>query len=419
MNIWIINHYAIPYGGSGPTRHYALAANLIERGNQVSVIASSFDHFDYRERREVRLKQGEAARLETIDGVPFLWIRACPYGGNAKRLCNMMEYALRVSFGSYTCNLPQPEIILGSSMTLLAALSAYRIARKLGVPFILEVRDVWPQTMIDLGVSPWNPVVLMFGVIERFLYRHADAIITLLPGAVSHIRSNGARTQEIMWLPNAVDFTLSPLPERPIDKLPFKVMFAGSHSLANSPETLLEAAEILQDQGRRDIEICFIGDGPHKAELMRLKALKKLTNVEFRAPVSKREIFGVLSEAGAVVALLKDITLYRFGISMNKLYDYMASARPVLFAARSFNNPVSESRCGMVIPPENPQALADAIIRVAEMPIEERWEMGLRGRRFVEEYHNVAKASVQLESFMVRTMESYRASRPHKRSITK
>jgi glycosyltransferase involved in cell wall biosynthesis len=416
MNIWVVNHYAVPPSGPSGTRHHATAAAMIRRGHEVTVIASSFDHTS---RKERRLKPGEVARLETIDGVPFLWVRSSPYGGYARRIYNMAEFALRVSYGKDVRKLPRADIILGSTLTLFAALGAYRMARKLGVPFVLEVRDVWPQTLIDFGMSRWNPGVVMFGMIERHLYRNADAIITLLPGAVEHIRANGAKTQEIIWLPNAVDFTVAPPPSKPRDDSPFRVVFAGAHSPANSPETLLSAAAILQDRGRRDIQILFVGDGPSKTKLKRLSAEKQLLNIEFRDPSPKREIYDVLSEAGAAVALLKDLTLYRFGMSLNKLYDYMASARPVLFAARSLNDPVSESGCGIVVPPENPEALADAIIKLAEMTSEERWQMGLRGRRYVEEGHDFAKLSAKLEDLMIRTMDLYRASGPHQGIITK
>ncbi len=419
MKIWIIDHYAVPPSETGPTRHHALASELIRRGHEVLVLASAFDHFDRSNRIRMRLKPGESARMETIDGVPFMWIRSCPYGGYAKRLLNMAEFALRIRYGQDVGRLEHPDIVLGTSLTLFAAFAACRLARHFGVPFLLEVRDVWPQTLIDFGMSRWNPGVVMFGVIERYLYRNADAIITLLPGAVEHIRANGAKTQEIIWLPNGIDFRVAPLPLRPVDQMPFRVVFAGLHTQANSPETLLRAAEILQDRGRRDILICFVGDGAKKAEMQRVSAQRNLRNVEFHSFVSKRNVYGVLSEAGAVVALLQNIALYRFGMSLNKLYDYMASARPVLFAARSVNDPVAESGCGIVIPPEDPTALADAITTLAGMTVEERWQMGLRGRKYVEVHHDFSKLSAKLEDLMIRTIESHRASGTHGASIKK
>jgi glycosyltransferase involved in cell wall biosynthesis len=325
-------------------------------------------------------------------------------------MLNMVEFAGRICYGKGVRKLTCPDIIVGSTIPLFAAFGAHRMARRMGVPFILEVADVWPQTLIDAGMSRWNPGVMMFKMIERYVYRNADAIITLLPGAIDHMRVNGAKADEIIWLPNGIDFNVAPAPVRPAISLPFKVMFAGTHSAMSSPDILLNAAAILQERGRHDIEVSFVGDGPMKSELKQMSKERHLANTRFRDPVPKRDIYSVLSEADVLVALWKGPILFRFGMSINKLYDYMAAARPVLFAARSMNDPVSDSECGLTVPPENPKALADAIITLADMPTEERWQMGLRGRRYVEEHHDVAMLSEQLEGLLVRTLKSYQAS---------
>jgi len=398
MKIWIVNHYAIPPSRSGGTRHYALAAELKRRGHDPLVIASSFDH---ESRNEARLTGSENHKVEESGGVRFLWLRTPSYGGYARRLWNMAVFALRLCFGRATRELEAPDVVIGSSLTLFAAFAALRLARRLRVPFVLEIRDVWPQTLIDFGMSRWNPIVQLFGWIERHLYRNADAIVSLLPGAIDHMRALGAESQTILWLPNGVDLSLmpAPSPKQPAEK--FRVTFAGSHSGANPLEVLLGAAQILQQRGRSGVEFVLIGNGPTKASLKAQAESLGLDNVRFHDPVAKKDVHKVLAEADAVVALLKDLQLYRFGMSLNKLYDYMAAARPVLFSAKVIADPVAASGCGIVVEPENSKALADAIELLAGMSNEQRWAMGTRGRRYVEENHDFVKLGGKLEQLLL------------------
>ncbi|MGH9633236.1 MAG: glycosyltransferase family 4 protein [Candidatus Angelobacter sp.] len=398
MKLWIINHYAIPPADGGNTRHYNLAAELNRRGHKVALIASSFDHW---RRCDTKLLPRQSHKIEEVEGIPFLWLRTPAYNGYARRLWNMAVFALRLWFGKGTEELERPDVIIGSSLTLFAAFAALRVARRLRVPFVLEIRDVWPQTLIDFGMSRWNPVVQLFGWIERHLYYNADAIVSLLPGAIEHMRAHGAAYQSIVWLPNGVDLCQTPMPRPKTASGRFRVVFAGSHSSANPLEVLLGAAEMLQQRGRSDVEFVLVGNGPTKAGLKVRAESLGLANVRFQDPVAKKDVYRVLAEADAVIALLKNLQLYRFGMSLNKLYDYMAAARPVLFSANVIDDPVAASGCGIVVEPENSQALADAIELLAGMSDEQRWAMGIRGRKFVEENHDFVKLGGKLEHLLL------------------
>jgi glycosyltransferase involved in cell wall biosynthesis len=393
----MVNHYAIPPTQSGGTRHYALASELQRRGHRVAIIASSFDH-EYR--RETRLSKGQTHKVEDLGGIPFLWLRTPGYGGYVRRLWNMVVFALRLWLGKGKEELERPDVVIGSSLTLFAAFATLRVARRLRVPFVLEIRDVWPQTLIDFGMSRWNPVVQLFGWIERHLYRNAAAIVTLLPGAVEHMRAHGAKTQPILWLPNGVDLAQAPLPKPKTASGAFRVMFAGSHSGANPLEVVLGAAALLQQRGRDHVEFVLVGNGPTKAGLKLQAESLGLKNVRFQDPVAKKDVYNLLAEADALVVVLKKLQLYRFGMSLNKLYDYMAAARPVLFSASVYGDPVAASGCGLVVEPENSAALADAIERLAGMSQEQRWDMGMRGRRFVEQNHDSALLAGKLEQLL-------------------
>jgi len=397
MKVWIVNHYAIPPTEAGGTRHYGLAAELISRGHQVTIIASSFDH---NTRRELRLNRSETGRLVDETGVPFLWLKTPAYKGNRRRVWNMLVFAARVLFGRDIRNLGHPDVVFGSTLTLFAAFAALRLARRLRVPFVLEVRDVWPQTLIDFGVSRFHPIVLLFGVIERYLYRNSVAVISLLPGAVKHIRTNGAVDQRIEWLPNGLDFSLIPEPTFPKIDDSFCITYAGSLCRANSLKTVIDAATLLQKRNREDVRFRLVGTGPLKARLVQIARDRGLRNIQFAGPVTKHEVYAELSGAHALVLALQNVPLYRFGTSLNKLYDYMAVARPILFAGNSYNNAVAHSCCGLVVPPEDPEAMANAVEQLAAMTTEQRWQMGLRGRKYVEQNHDFARLAERLDGFL-------------------
>ncbi len=399
MKVWLVNHYALPPQRSGGTRHYSLARGLIRRGHDVTLIASSVD---YMRRQESHLAPGEQARLEIQDEVPFLWLRTPPYQGNSlRRVVNMLAFARRVRT-VVPRRLARPDVIVGSTPHLFGAWAAYRLARRLGVPFVLEVRDLWPQTLIDLGgFSPYHPFILLLAALERTLYRRAHAIVSLLPGGPDYIAQKVGRQEGVFWIPNGVDFSLIPDPVPPPPGEPFVVMYAGAHGLANGLDVALAAARQLQQQGWGErVQFRFVGDGPEKARLMAQAAAWRLTNVQFEPPVPKEEVYHRLQAAHAFLMILRDSSLFRWGISPNKLFDFLVMARPVVFCVRTPYNPIGEHGAGLTAPPDDPDALARAIQQLAQMSPEERWAMGLRGRAYVEQEHNLDRLAERLEQVL-------------------
>lgn len=406
MNIWLVNHYAIPPSRPGGTRHYAFAKELQKRGHRVIIVASSFDHHV---RQETRLSRGEYFKFQEEEGVPFFWLRTPAYKANTlARLLNMLAFAFDVAWWAKPSVLGKPDLVLGSSPHPFAALAAYLQSLRYKVPFILEVRDLWPQTLIDLGnFSPSHPLILLLGRIERFLYMKADKIITLLPLAYLHMVQKGADKSKIIWIPNGVDLSLLPKPKPPEAKTRLTVMYAGSHGLANNLDVVLDAAAILKNRGLSElVEFKLVGEGPEKTKLIDKAKSLNLTNVYFEDPVPKRLIYEKMSDADVLLLTLKDGPLFRFGVSPNKLFDYMAVGRPVVFAARAPHNPVEEAGAGIVVPPDDPKALADAVYNLANLSWEERWAMGLRGRRYLEEHHSVERLVDRLEEVLFSSLKA-------------
>ncbi len=392
MRIWIVNHYAIPPSQSGGTRHYSLAKHLQARGHKVLIVAASFGL----QSATGRTMSGEAEHANH-DGVPFLYLNVPPYAGNSiGRIRNMLSFARAVG------KLPlhaegRPDVILGSSPHLFAADAAMRLARRLGSRFVLEVRDVWPQSLIDIaGVSPGHPFVRWLAVLERKLYRGADAIVSLLPGVGKHVATFGVPEHRVTWVPNGFELTLLPEPTAPPLGEKFTMAYAGSMGVANAMDSVIEAARIIEERSPGKISFELYGAGTERA---RLEAMAP-QNVHFRGTVPKVAMLQELSRANAFIAVARKTELYRFGLSFNKLFDYMAACRPTLFSVDLEENPIQEANAGIIVPAEDSQAIADAAIRLSSMPREDLVAMGERGRALVEEKYSMERLAAILEQVL-------------------
>jgi len=391
---------------AGGTRHYMLGRGLVGRGYDVTIFASSFAHLPC---TGTKLAGKDEWRIEEVDGIKFVWLKTTPYRfSNWRRIvswCSYMLAVLRMAPKLVRRNQVEvPDVILGSSVHMLAVYAAYRLSRKFGCPFVAEIRDLWPQTLVDMGkLSQHHPLTLALRQLERFLYLRADKIIMLMPLGHVYAHSIGIPTEKIVWIPNGVDLSLysgGEASEKTGCENTFTLTYAGGHGHANALEVLLAAAKIAQDSGRKDIRFVLVGDGPEKANLVAMKEQWELSNVEFRDPVPQRLIPEVFREADALVVVLRDLPLYEYGISLNKLHEYFAAMRPVLLAGNPGNNIVQEAECGITVPAGNPQALAEAVIHLADLPQEMRCAMARRGRTYVEQHHDFEVLAERLQEVM-------------------
>ena len=387
MIIWFIHQYAVSPGAPGGTRHFSTARWLARQGHTVRIVAASFHYSSQHETR--RFESGPSVR-EEIDGVRFEWVKTRPYRGNSwGRLVNMLSYARRALATRPDPGEGPPDVVLGSSPQPFAALAGLRLARQHGARFVYEVRDLWPQTLVELGrTSRWNPVVLVFGWIERHCLRQADRVVTLLPGSVEYLVAHGAVRERVTWVPNGVDLQMAGAVRPAVGRRECVFLYAGAIGVANGLDAVLEAAALLATRAPT-IRIEIMGQGPERARLETGATERGLVNVRFRDPVPKAAVHGALSEADAFLMILTDSPVFRHGISPNKLFDYMAAGRPVVFAVTPPSDPVAEAGAGVRADPSSPESLAGAMERVAGMSGAEREAMGWRGRRYVEEHHDV------------------------------
>lgn len=402
MNIWMFNHNAYSPDLPGGTRHFDLARQLVKRGHMVTIFATSFHHHLH---KETRLQPGEDWKIEEVDGVFFVWIHTPPYQRNDwRRVWNMVAFMIKASrLGKKLPDLKpeigSPDVVIGSSPDLLTPLAAFHVARRFHVPFVMEVRDLWPQTIIDMGVlSSKNPITKTLQVLEKFLYQRAELIISLLPRAHEYIAACGVSPKKIVWVPNGVDLSrFESATQDTSNNERFRVMYLGAHGQANALDVLIQAAKIVQDRGLEEIGFILMGDGPEKPRLIESSKKLGLINLEFCNPVPKSEVANVLRNADALLFNLEEVTVFKYGISPNKLFDFMAAGKPIISSVNAPDNPVDEASSGLIVRPRDPDALAKAIINIYEMSPEEREKMGRRGREYVAEYHDISRLALTLE----------------------
>jgi glycosyltransferase involved in cell wall biosynthesis len=328
---------------------------------------------------------------QIIDGVPFTWIRACGYQGNSlARALNMLEFSYRAWRKKWTVNLARPDIILGSSPHPFAALAAARLASFYRVPFVLEIRDLWPYVLTEVGgYSNRHPIPVGVDKIMRYLYARADRIVMFSQQSSELMVRYGASTRKIAWIPNGVDLTMNPTPCPAPDDGQFTVTYLGAHNIWNSLDAVLDAAKILQQEGLQNVLIRFVGDGASKPKLVERAKREKIANVEFLTPVPKKDVPEVLHRSDAFVINNRADGVSRNWMSFQKVYDYLAAGRPIVFGSCSESDPVRESGAGISVPADNPREMATAIKLLSSCSSQELQTYGERGRRYIEQQYSI------------------------------
>lgn len=385
--VWIVNHYALPPGGAGGTRHYSLASQLVRHGWDVEIFAASVELNTGLQ----RLEGATLVRRETLGDIKFNWIRTNRYHGNGVgRMVNMLVFAVLLLMPFAVRGLSRPSVVVGSSVHPFAAWAGAVLASRFEVPFVFEVRDLWPETLIDLGrIRRTSFLARALFSLEKWLYQRADRIVVLPPFSVRYIESLGIPGEKVLWLPNGVTLEGFPYIEPLVREGKLKLMYFGAHGEANGLRNLLDAMAFLRDSlNETDYELELIGDGPQKPALIDYAKRLGLESVRFSPPVPKSQIPRLAASADAFIFNLVSSPVFRFGISSNKLFDFMAAGRPILFCCDAANNPVMEARAGITVEPDTPESLARAIVALGALSFEERAEMGLAARKYVELNHS-------------------------------
>ena len=404
--LWIFNHHAATPDQSTGTRHFDLARELVGAGWKVTIFAAGFGHFSG---REEQLRGWQLVRSEQRDGVEFVWLRTVPYRGNGiGRVLNMISYFVMAL--SVQTRFGRPTHVIGSTVHPLAAAAGLVVARWHRARFFFEIRDLWPQTLIDLGrITDDGLPARALRRLERYLVENAVAVLTVLPGTREYLEWRGIKPRRVAVIPNGVRIhaenavpaqetsAASALRAAHVEGC-FVLVYAGAHGIANGLDSVLTAAGRLRHRGHADIRIVLIGDGPEKERLESRANVEGLENVTFLPPLPKRTIPSLLAAADACLLHIGRSPVHRFGVSFNKLYDYMASGRPIVFACDVPDDPVRLAAAGISVRDDDADALADAIVAMRDTPAEERSSMGARARRYVEQHHATDSLARKLEA---------------------
>jgi glycosyltransferase involved in cell wall biosynthesis len=407
--LWIVNHYADAPDRASGTRHFDLARRLVERGFEVTIFASGFSHVTG---REERLRPRQLYRIERFDGVRFAWLRTVPYRGNDwRRQLNMLSFV--ASLLLVQTRLRAPDAIIGSTVHPFAALGAWVVAKLRRATFTFEVRDLWPQTLVDLGAMRNGSFGerLLRGI-EAFLVRRATVVITLLPGMRDYLRERGLPAHHVHYIPNGVDLeafdravtggdTSAHEGDSPIaaiaqmhrdGRLVFG--YVGAFGRVNEIDTIVRAASLADARAPGRIGVVLVGDGPERPRLEGM--VRDIAAVALARPIPKRSVPAVLRAIDAGIVHATGNPVYRYGISFNKLFEYLAAARPVVFACESTYDPVAIAGAGVSLPPSDPDRLADALLQLADTTEADRALMGEAGRAYVAREHDIERLANEL-----------------------
>lgn len=408
MNILIINHYAGSLTHGMEYRPYYVAHQLITAGHKVSIVGASYSH--------VRQKQPDFNGYmshEIIDGIHFYWLRTPSYRGSGLfRIINMLAFIVGLYFkAGYFVKKINPNAVIASSTYPLDIFPAKFIANKSKCLCAFEIHDLWPLSPIHLGnMSKFNPFIFIMQIAEDYMCHNADKIISILPYADRHLITRGMDPKKYYHIPNGIALDDQnkqegsvKIPQQHTDLLNalkrknlFLVGYTGAHGLANALDYLINAGIYLINE---KIDIILVGKGPEKNRLEQLCKNHSLSNIHFLPPVPKETIPDLLEKFDALFLGWRNSELYEFGISPNKLIDYMYSGKPIIHSINMGNNPVEESGCGITVEAENDSRIADGIRVIKSMTESQRKEMGARGRDYIlrnQTYEVLAKKFVEI-----------------------
>lgn len=404
MNILYINHYAGSIYHGMEFRPYYLAREWVKLGHNVSIIASSFSHL-----RSKNIFLENNFEEESIDGIKYIWCKTISYNSNGlKRIINIHQFLRRVNkLIPYIVTELKPDLVISSSTYPFDTKIAYKISKLTNAKFIYEVHDLWPLTLIELnGISKYNPYIMYMQKAENFGYRHADFVVSLLPLAKEYMELHGLGKNKFKWISNGVcceeqinNFELlSEQMQNNIEQIKknykFLIAYCGTIGKANALEYLIKAAREIPK-----FAILIVGDGMLKQKLINQSVDYGLTNVYFLGKINKNQVLTFLKQMDCLYLGWCKSSLYRFGISPNKVFDYMLSGRPILHSVDNTNDIVKEAKCGISVVSENPQVIVDGLKTIANMSKKERDILGLNGKNFVTtkfDYQLLAKKFLEI-----------------------
>lgn len=390
MNILLINHYAGSPEMGMEFRPYYLAKEWIKKGHRVIIIAGDYSHL-----RKKNPKINRDFEKENIDGINYIWIKTGQYEGNGvKRAITMAKFVTKLWLKAKDiAKKIKPDIIIASSTYPLDTYVARRIRCFSKAPYIHEIHDMWPVTPMEIGqMSKYHPFIVLMQVAENSFCKHADKIVSLPSATKAYLMAHGMAEKKFTSITNGIYLedweNKEDLPKEHkglLEKLKkenkFIIGFFGSHTKSYALDYLIDAVHGMENE---NICAVFVGDGIEKENLLHY-AGNMNGRVYFLPLIQKKSIPNLVEWFDAIYVGALNNKMFRFGISMNKLFDAMMAGKPILYAVNAPNNYIKKYHCGVSVEPENVSALKEGIKTLLKLSNDERKKMGENGKRAVLE----------------------------------
>ncbi len=366
LNIWIVDHYSVPVKYYPLARQRNFARYLIKKGHDVTIFCASSVHNS----TQNLIEDDNLYKEIYEDDIRYVLIKCKGYKGNGlKRVYNMLEFAFKMPkvLGKYR----QPDIIISTSMTQFACAQGIRLARKYKCKVIAQITDLWPETLISYGImKEYNPIILGLRLLEKWTYQEADRVIFSMKGGYDYICQqkwqNEVPKSKVKHINNGVDldeFNYNKTHYKidlPIlyDKNKFKVVYTGSIRMVNNVGKILDVAQMISNP---KIVFLIFGDGDQLNLLKYRVQNEQIKNVRLMGYVEKRYIPCIVSNADLNFAHNNESSLFKYGVSFNKIFDYFAAGKPVITDFACTYNPVVEENAGISVVSGDAQEISSAI----------------------------------------------------------
>ena len=390
-NILIVNEYAGTPEYGMIHRHYYLAKEFIKQGYKVTIVTASYSHL----LNKYPNMEDKKYKYEDIDGIDYLWVNVNKYdsANDKKRVLKWFNFSFKILFISKILKY-KPDIVIWSSSSPFSGVVTYYLTKKLKAKFILEIRDIWPLTLIDIGkISPKHILVRLMSKAEKFIIEKSDIIVSNLQNYNIYLKDKGFNKKSF-WISNGIDLDemkkIESLDEKikaliPKDK--FIVGYTGKIGVSNAMQYIIEVSKNMQEY--KDIIFVLVGSGQEEQILKNMS--KDLNNVIFIPLIPKSQVQTILKLFDVCYIGWRKKDIYKYGVSPNKIFDYMYSSKPIVHSTNSTRDIVQLANCGLVTKAEDIKGIKEAIIKLYNMPKEKRKELGENGKKYVLEYFTYDK----------------------------
>ena len=390
MRVLLIHQGFCTPNEPGSTRHFELCRYLVKKGHKVVVIGGMANPLTMEAPRWCRRK---FLFKENVEGVEILraFTISKPKQSFIKRIISYLSFMISSIIVSFC--LSSVDLVIACSPQIFTGISGYVVSRVKKIPFIFEIRDLWPDFAIEEGILRGRFKIQIAKCIEKFIYKKAHYFIINSPGYFSHLAKFGIDKKRIIFVPNGVDTDIfkpgkknSHIRKQLRLDGKFVVLYAGAHGQANNLKTVIEAAKLIKNN--KDIVFLLVGDGKEKRDLINLSRYYSLENVIFLDPQPRERMPEICAASDVCLAILKKNYKTTYP---NKIFDYMASGRAIILAIDGVARKVIEkANAGVFVEPENPKALKTAILNLYHHR-ELLGEYGVNARKYVVKYFDRQK----------------------------